>query len=84
MFYEKNECCICPHCGYSDTAELLDMDPHLLCVRCPKCNSLMGVDESANKPVEPTNDYCRSCGQRNTEKICKYCGYESLNVGGSL
>jgi len=45
MFYESNEICVCEECGYSNTAENLDMDPHLLCVRCPKCGNLMLVDE---------------------------------------
>lgn len=51
MFYAENEVCVCK-CGYQDIADNLDMDAHLLCVRCPKCNRLMTVDESANKPPD--------------------------------
>ena len=48
MFYEESEICVCS-CGYQNIAENLDMDAHLLCVRCPRCNGLMSVDESYNK-----------------------------------
>ena len=51
MFYDANEICVCEECGYSNTAENLDMDAHLLCVRCPKCGSLMSVDESKEKSI---------------------------------
>jgi len=44
MWYESSERCVCK-CGYEDVAENIDMDPHLLCVRCPKCNELMSVIE---------------------------------------
>lgn len=44
MWYKSNEKCVC-ECGYQDIAENLDIDPHLLCVRCPKCNKLMNVIE---------------------------------------
>lgn len=50
MFYDKDEICVCK-CGYKDVAKNLDMDVHLLCVRCPKCNELMSVDESSDQQI---------------------------------
>ena len=48
IFYAEGEKCICNNCGYQDNAENLDIDPQLLCVRCPVCDSLMTVEEEAN------------------------------------
>lgn len=38
------------------------------------------LDWVLENKIKINKGYCRSCGRPSDTKICKYCGYESLNV----